>query len=256
MIVIVTLLIAVLLIVRYTLYRSTFKPYNAEDIEYTGLTREYYPNSNGNAIDVVYQKVPKKDYVIIYFHGNSGRSKNTIDYLRKNKHPFISIAYPGYHSSSGKPNIKLTQDSVSLLMNFVKQNFVESERTKIYIVGHSLGSQTALYFASIYHKEISGIVIVNGFASIRQMCEHTLKKYHIQNLCIIAQDYFNGLSYVKNIHLPTYHQFHLENDDVIPYTAGLYIFNKINANSKDFTTLKNGTHHNFPHDDVFNVIVK
>ena len=253
-IVIITLLL-VFIGLRYILHNSTFKPHNAENIDYNNLNQDYFTTLSGNVIDVVYQKNKNKDYVIIYFHGNSGRAKSTIDYFRKNGYPFVSMAYPGYHGSSGKPNVKSINNSVSMLMHFIKQHFSENERKKMYIFGHSLGSQTALYFSSIYHNEITDIIIVNGFTSIQRICEYSLKKYHIQNLCFTAKDYFNSLSYVKGIHLPVYHQFHLFNDNVIPYDAGLQLYNTINTNNKNFTTLKNGTHHNFPHDDVFKVII-
>lgn len=235
MLIIAFFIMTVYVILEIVLYKTTFNYNNQEVINYTDVEREFVTLNTGEQVDMAFAK--KEDKVVfVYFHGNVGRLDFIIDFLKHN-YSFVSPAYPGYAKSSGKPSVKNIYETVEKTKQFVRKNFPDK---KIYVLGHSLGSQSAFYYGTLEDK-IKTLSIVEGFDSIYEMCKGRLKLFSF--LCFMAKDSFNAKKLARKTKLPfTFISFHSPEDKTVPFTRGLNLYNKVNAKKKIFFNLQEGEH--------------
>lgn len=260
LIVLATLTLFVLSIV---LENSTFR----EDLQPPNRYTQFrYLNyiTHEMQFDVLYNDKKHND-IFFYFHGNVGRLDYILQYLNKNT-TFMAIAYPGYHRSTGKPSVSGTLAAVEALANIINEKFKdEGNSVRFHLIGHSLGTQTAAYFAGLLKDDprLSSISMVGGFPSIRYMCENTMGI--AQAVCFIAKDSFDAVKYLtpfngkhlnKNNDNVIVRVFHLPSDSVVPYQAGkdlylgtLNLFGEHNTRFIDFT---GGSHGEFDIELVVN----
>ena len=111
------------------------------------------------------------------------------------------------------------------------------------MIGHSLGSQTAFYFATLYASDIKAVSIVAGFDSVYNLCKATLNILGF--LCLAAWDHFDNIKLSQKYIDTNYYQFHKKNDAVIPFERGKALFDVVNAKNKEFIELTDGNHGRF-----------
>lgn len=98
------------------------------------------------------------DTVILLVHGwesNAGRWENLLPFLRKSGSTIVAIDAPAHGLSSGK------EFSIPLYAEFIHSS-AQKFHPK-YIIGHSIGGQTCLYYQSLYqNKDIEKMVILGA----------------------------------------------------------------------------------------------
>ncbi len=149
----------VVIALEFVLHSSTFPTYAQRNPEYNNIKSDFYylDKKKSKKIGVLFNKKKDSKDVFIYFHGNAGRLPYIINYLNKN-HSFISPALIGYNNSSkARPSVKNSYLATKKLIDFLDKHFSE-ENLNFHIIGHSLGSQTAMYFVSKYQKKNKVII--------------------------------------------------------------------------------------------------
>lgn len=110
---------------------------------------------------------------LIYFHGN-GEVACDYDYIAPfyhNRHINLVVAdYRGYGSSGGWPEFSHLINDAHILFKALKEEIKRrSSSSPIFIMGRSLGSTSALELGYGYQKEICGMIIESGFASVTRL---------------------------------------------------------------------------------------
>ena len=127
-----------------------------------------------------------KDFpTILFFHGNAELAQEYDDiaaYYNQFNLNFIVSDYRGYGLSTGTPTKdNLHRDSKTVFLyvqNYLKQH---QYTDKIYIMGRSLGSASALEIINNFSDSIGGCIIESGFAT----------EYSLLNLLNINPDDIN-----------------------------------------------------------------
>jgi uncharacterized protein len=225
-------------ILKIVLYKTTFDYKNQDIIDYDGIERSYITLSTREKIDIAFNE-KNDDVLFVYFHGNRGRLSFIMNFLKDN-YSFVSPSYPGYANSSGKPSVKNIYETVEKTKDFINDKFPNK---KIYVIGHSLGSQSSFYYATI-ENNIKTLGILEGFDSVYNICRERLKKFGF--LCFVSQNSFNAKKLAMQNTLPfTVISFHSPQDVIVSFNRGLNLYNKIKAKKKMFFTLPQGEHGNF-----------
>lgn len=194
----------------------------------------YFRNNNDKQIEVLYADNPDSNVVVMYLHGNSGRIMNQFNDLTT-KYDVYSPAYPGFHGSEGEPNTKSVTETAEYAYNKLGEMGYSADNIIIY--GHSLGGSAATYVSS-NHPE-SPLLLLNVFDSIQSMCQ---RSYSI--FCIFSGSILPSHEYASNIQGKV-HQYHYDQDPVVPYAEGQKLFEAIPSSDKEFTTI-HGYNHNDP----------
>jgi pimeloyl-ACP methyl ester carboxylesterase len=238
LIILSVLLLFVYFGLKIILYRTTFENRNQVADNYPNLTRQDIKLKTGEVVDVVFSK-KDDDIVFVYFHGNIGRLPYIVNFLQS-KYSLVAPSYPGYSLSTGKPEKENVYETVEKTRDFVRENFPDR---KIYAIGHSLGSQSAIYYGTIEPK-IDTLAIVAGFDSVISLCKERLKQFAFA--CFVANDSFNAGLQAKQSQFPfNFISFHNPYDKVIPLDRGLALYEDVNAKDKTFFKLTTGDHGNF-----------
>ena len=223
----------------FILYKSTFQYQYQDNISYDGLNNDKFTLSTGEDIEIVFSKKDDNE-VFVYFHGNTGRVPFIIDFLKEN-YSFISPSYAGYGASSGKPSVKNIYEMVEKTKDFVQSHFPDK---KIYVMGHSLGSQPAFYYGTIDEKT-KVLAIVEGFDSVYQMCKERMGVFNF--ICFIAKGSFSAENLAKNHNLShtNFISFHSPEDVVVSFNRGISLYNQVRAKKKMFFNFQQGKHGSF-----------
>lgn len=145
-------------------------------IESEGEQLDIYAIYVGDIADIA------TDTVIYYCHGN----KDHMDfYWNRQKllasaggeqHRFgvLSIDYPGYGMSTGKPSEQNMYDAVNGGLKWLKEQGMSNDRLAVY--GYSLGSAPACEISSQsgYHLKPSWLILENPFASSEVMVQSSV----------------------------------------------------------------------------------
>ena len=185
-------------------------------------------------ISTIYMPAPSKDnntFTVLISHGNSediGTVMHFANELNKRGFAVMLYDYPGYGTSTGKPNERNSYKSVLAVYDYLinKKNI---KPNKIIAYGHSLGGALAIYLAS--KKPVAGLFIESGFVS-------TFRVLTIYPL--LPFDKFNNLKRITKIQIPKVF-VHGKEDNVVPFWHGEKLYEKSNA-PKDYLWLENANH--------------
>ena len=236
-VILIAILGGVYVFLNQLLFNSTFPLKEQQDFTVQNASNTKISLSGGEELDVLYDK-KDDDLVFLYFHGNTGRIHYIVDFLAKN-YSFVAPAYAGYQGSSGKPSVDNVYEMAEKMEEFIKQNF---PNRKVYVFGHSLGSQPAFYFGQI-GENIETLAFIGGFDSIFKMCQERMR--HLKVFCVVALPSFDNARFL-NKELPfTFIDFHNPNDAVVPLRRSIRFYDRVKAKEKFFIPLTEGDHANF-----------
>lgn len=172
---------------------------------------------------------------ILYLHGTHGRVQSILEDASQVA-PVFSPAYPGYSRSEGKPSEENIYETTMKTLEYLlfRRQYSPNQIT---VLGHSLGAAAALQTASII-PNLRRVVLVNAFYSMQAMCQ---TKYSLW--CIFTGDLFNN-AVVAPWARAKIRQFHVRQDDYVPFEQGQKLFAKIGSADKVFQGIE-GTHDNF-----------
>lgn len=192
---------------------------------------------------------------ILLIHGwesNANRWQGVIQYLKKLNYRIIALDAPGQGLSSGKElNAVLYSRFVNEVSNHFKPDF---------LIGHSLGGMTMLYYLSSYKpnfiKKAVSLGAPNRFLRItenyKKLISLSNKSYQeflkeFTKRFSINPTNFNSSSFIENITIPL-GIIHDKDDKIVPYSDAIEILKK-HPKMPHYTT------HNLGHslyDDVVN----
>jgi esterase/lipase len=100
------------------------------------------------------------DTVILLVHGwesNASRWKKILPYLKKSGSTIIAVDAPAHGLSSGK---EFNIPQYAAYINILAQKFKPS-----YLIGHSIGGKTCLYYQSVYQNDLIKKMVILGAPS-------------------------------------------------------------------------------------------
>jgi len=174
-----------------------------------------------------------KKETILLIHGwesNANRWQGVIQFLKKKNYRIIALDAPGQGLSDGKEfNAVLYSQFINEVANYYKPAF---------LIGHSLGGMTMLYYMSVYQpefvKKIVSLAAPNRFLRItdnyRNMISLNKKTYknfllEFEKRFQINPETFNSSDFISQIKIPI-GIIHDDIDTIVPYKDSIEILEK------------------------------
>lgn len=179
---------------------------------------------------------------ILYFHGN-GEVVSDHDYIaplynRLGINLFVAD-YRGYGSSGGVPTFtNMVADAHPIFEGFWDVLRGGDYSDKVFLMGRSLGSISAIDLASHCGEEIKGLIIESGFASMVRL----VTRLGIPRESLGIKDFeFPNLAKIRTITLPTL-IIHAEFDSLIPLTEARDLFENVATKEKRLVIIPGADH--------------
>lgn len=179
----------------------------------------------------------------MYFHGNGEtvNDHNEIAYMY-NKHGMnlFVTTYRGYGWSTGSPTVAAMMADAQKTFDFLVQYMKENEYTgKIFVMGRSLGSASAIELASKEENPIKGLIIESGFADLAPLAERL--GVDVVAAGFTEEDGFNSAAKMETIERPTF-ILHGQKDELIPVSEGGKLQAACGARNKQFQIIPGAGH--------------
>ncbi|MBU6141145.1 MAG: alpha/beta hydrolase [Proteobacteria bacterium] len=207
-----------------------------------GFESKNLVDADGLSLLAWYHSAKKGEKTILYFHGNAG---NIGDRAAKFSafadagFGVLAISYRGYFGSEGKPSeAGLIKNGEAALKFLLDQNYQTSD---IILFGESLGSGVAVQLAA--RSEFSAIILESPFSSIANVGQ---KRYWFAPVKLLLKDHFDSEKFAPKIVSPTL-IFHGTADEVVPFSEGKNLFEKITS-PKKFIEVQGAGHLDFSQD--------
>ena len=232
-------------------YAALDKP---ELVRFVFYPRQWHTNPPKNATDYVVpvgsdvsitcrfymkdQELPN----ILYFHGNGEvvADHDSLAPLYNQRGINLFVAdYRGYGASTGSPNFSSMVEDAHPIFDAFQGVLGDGGYTgKVFVMGRSLGSVSAIELASEYPDQISGLIIESGFASTVRLMT---RLGYPQEYLGISDPGFPNLTKILTITMPTL-IIHGECDSLIPFEEGRHLYENAGAQSKRILVVPNGDH--------------
>ncbi|MBC5841354.1 MAG: alpha/beta hydrolase [Flavobacteriaceae bacterium] len=179
--------------------------------------------------DVQFQTYTWKgnDTVILLVHGwesNASRWKELLPYLQKSGSTIIAIDAPAHGLSSGK---EFNIPQYAAYIDVLAKKFNPS-----YLIGHSLGGKTCLYYQSHYQNDLISKMVILGapsdfkiilnnyikMLSLNSIIARGLEAHYINNFNLTL-DQFSGKHFASNIKTKGLVAHDID-DTVVSFTEG------------------------------------
>ena len=181
---------------------------------------------------------------ILFFHGNGEVASDYEPigsiYNQIGVNLFVAD-YRGYGRSGGKPTLTdMIKDTHPLFEGF-KRVLEEKEFSgKLFLMGRSLGSASAVELASHYQGQFSGLIIESGFANMFNLFSYL--GFPLKTLGISVPETPSSIELVRKISLPTL-VIHGEYDQIVPVEEGRMLYETIGTEDKRLLIIP-GVDHN------------
>ena len=179
---------------------------------------------------------------ILFFHGN-GEVVGDHDFIapmyhRRGINLFVAD-YRGYGSSGGTPTFSsMVADAHRIFEGFREVLRQDGYSGKVFLMGRSLGSVSAIELASCYGEKIEGLIIESGFAStIRLMTRLGFPAEFLG----IKDSGFPNLSKIRTVTLPTL-ILHGEYDSMIPLAEAKDLLENVATQEKRLVIIRDADH--------------
>jgi hypothetical protein len=179
---------------------------------------------------------------ILYFHGN-GEVVSDYDYIAPLYNQLginLFVAdYRGYGSSGGVPTFtNMVADAHHIFKGFWEILQEGGYSGKVFLMGRSLGSVSAIELAFHYGEKIKGLILESGFAStVRLMTRLGFPKEFLG----IKDFGFPNLTKIRTVILPTL-IIHAEFDSLIPLTEARDLFENVATKEKRLVIIPGADH--------------
>ncbi len=179
---------------------------------------------------------------VLYFHGN-GEVVSDHDYIaplynRLGVNLFVAD-YRGSGASGGTPTFSnMVADAYHIFKGFWEILQEGGYGGRVFLMGRSLGSVSAIELASHYGEKIKGLILESGFAStVRLMTRLGFPKEFLG----IKDAEFPNLAKIRAITLPTL-IIHAEFDSLIPLTEARDLFENVATKEKRLVIIPGADH--------------
>jgi pimeloyl-ACP methyl ester carboxylesterase len=178
---------------------------------------------------------------VLYFHGN-GEVVSDYDDIAPFYHKIglnlVVADYRGYGASQGFPLFSnMVEDAHRIFSAAGKKLAEKGLSEKIFVMGRSLGSISALELAYNNPDKLKGVIIESGFASI----VHLLRHYDLFIGVDTGQFNKECIEMVSRISIPAL-IIHGENDQHVSLKQGKFLFNNLGSSIKKMVTVPGASH--------------
>jgi pimeloyl-ACP methyl ester carboxylesterase len=180
----------------------------------------------------------KKNFVILFCHGNGGNISYNIGFLpifdRLDCRTFI-FDYRGYGQSGGKP----TEEGTYLDVEAAWKYLVEIEKIqpgRIILFGHSLGGAIATHLAVKTGNKAKALILESTFTSVPELGSGL---YPYLPVALVCKYKYDTRKLLPKISIPLL-IIHSPQDEIIPYKHGQTLFSEAHE-PKQFLIIS-GTH--------------
>ncbi len=197
------------------------------------------------AIGARYHFAAPEAPTILFFHGN-GEIVSDYDDLgpvyRSMGLNFLPVDYRGYGRSGGTPTVThMMRDAHRVfdhLRHWLKENGYWG---RVFIMGRSLGSASAMALAAAYPDNVGGLIIESGFAETAPL----LRRLGIDlgNIGATDRELLQNRDAMGQVTCPTL-IIHAENDHIIPIGDGEALFAACPVENKRFLSIPHADHNN------------
>jgi pimeloyl-ACP methyl ester carboxylesterase len=225
-----------------------------ELIRFVFYPRQWHSNPPKNATDYVVPvgsdvSITCRFYVkdaelpnILYFHGNGEvvADHDSLAPLYNERGINLFVAdYRGYGASTGSPSFSsMVEDAHPIFDAFLGVLSDGGFTGKVFVMGRSLGSVSAIELASTYPDQIYGLILESAFAStVRLMTRLGFPQESLG----IEDPGFPNLTKIRTITMPTL-IIHGERDSLIPFEEGRDLYDNAGAQSKLILVIPDGDH--------------
>ena len=196
--------------------------------------------------------------IILLVHGwesNASRWENLLPHLKKSGSTIIAIDGPAHGLSSGK---EFSIPQYAAFINIAVENFKPQ-----YLIGHSIGGKTCLYYQSVYQSTLIQKIVILGspsdfniilnnyiaMLSLNQKIAIRLKNYYLEHHKLNI-DHFTGKLFASKINTKGLIAHDID-DTVVAFTEG----KKIASAWKNATLIETkGLGHSMHDDDLYQKI--
>jgi uncharacterized protein len=152
--------------------------------------------------------------------GNVSHEFGSLEFLLSTGVDVLTIDYPGYGRSTGKPSERsLNEAALLAFRHLVDERRILPER--VVVVGRSLGSVLAMRLAA--RERVAGLVLHSAFASICDVAAERYPLFPSRLLCFIR---FDARKAAKEVHSPVLF-VHGRDDERIPESLGRGCFDLV-----------------------------
>ncbi|NQT72229.1 MAG: alpha/beta hydrolase [Chloroflexi bacterium] len=179
---------------------------------------------------------------ILYFHGN-GEVVSDYDWVSRfyneiGANLFVA-EYRGYGKSNGIPTSSNTVADAHIIFKYFQDMLNSNGYTgAIFIMGRSLGSQSALELATSYPSEIKGLILESGFIQNVRLLKYVGIPLPIPNLESFEKA---AIKRISEITMPVL-IIHGDLDTTIPHTEAENIYSNIGSSEKKLLTIRGSDH--------------
>ncbi len=181
---------------------------------------------------------------ILYFHGNGEVINDHDDISLFYNRIGINLAvadYRGYGASSGTPTFSNLVRDAHAIWRDVQATFTERGYSgRLWVMGRSMGSVSALELASSYPESVQGLIIESGFASPTRLIRHLGLAAHSPSLDRLENE---CLSVVRSIKLPAL-IIHGQLDALVPIAEARILFEELGSEQKKLEVIPYADHNN------------
>lgn len=179
---------------------------------------------------------------LVFCHGNAETAVSERHWFNKLSAAGVSVISPdyrGYALSEGKMSEDGCYEAAHAAYDYLVNDMgVRGE--DIFVLGYSLGSAIAVELAAT--QKVGGLILQSPFISGRK-----LKRFWLGEEEMPIEDddkSFPTATRLSNIHVPTL-VIHGKSDDVVPFSQGEAVFNRIASNEKAFVPVEYAGHCDF-----------
>lgn len=179
---------------------------------------------------------------ILYFHGN-GEVVSDYDWISRfynelGANLFVA-EYRGYGKSNGIPTSSNTvADAHTIFTYFLDMLKSNGYTGSIFIMGRSLGSQSAFELAANYPADIEGLILESGFIQNVRLLKYVGIPLSIPNIESFEKA---AIKRISEITMPVL-IIHGDLDTTIPHTEAENIYSNIGSSEKKLLTIWGSDH--------------
>lgn len=212
---------------------------------------EYFLDTpNEGVINTLHIKANNPKGAILYFHGNAGNLKRwseVTEYFVTLDYDVYIMDYRTYGKSKGVLSERALYNDAQVCYDHLKKFWKEED---IIVYGRSLGSAMATKMASSNNPK--KLILESPFYNIVDVAKKRFPIFPVKNLLKYK---LPNNEHIKDVKCLTF-IIHGDNDNVVPFTSGLKLFNISNKDRTTLTKVENGGHNDLIEFDTYQKLIK
>ena len=198
-----------------------------------------------------FHAVGKRKGTVVHFHGNAQNMTAHLAFtywIPEQGYDLYIFDYQGYGASEGSPSRQATVvDGKAVIAEALRT----AQGLPVFVLGQSLGAAVAFTAAAQLSvqkqpSKICALVLESGFASYRMIAREKLAQHWLTwplqwPLSFLVSDELSPLLYVSQIQIPILF-LHGRNDNVVPYSTGLPLYEAYRGSDKTWIEIPNAGH--------------